>query len=399
MISETEALERILAALPDPVAESVPVEHAAGRCLAEDIRATYPLPGFDNATMDGYALHTDDCGRSGVRLMVRGEQPAGPDLGLTVQPGQAVRIFTGAPLPGGTAAVVMQEDAVRSGGAIVLTEPAAPGEFIRRAGSDLCRGQWIARRGQRITPALAGLIAAQGIATVRCGRKPRVGILCSGGELVRAGRPLPAAGFLYNSNGPMLSGLLAGSGVAVPGTVLQTPDVMEEVRSALRALTESCDAILLAGGLSVGDHDLIRPALAAEGAVTDFWRVAVRPGKPFLFGRMPSGVPVFGLPGNPVSALVTSMLFVLPALRHMAGAAETAWPLLPATMGSEVRNAGDRPHWIRGQFDSTEGVFHPAGLQESHALASLARANALVRLPPGSVTEAGSRVRVLLLEG
>lgn len=399
MISEAEALARILAALPGPVAELVPVEHAAGRCLAEDIRATHALPGFDNATMDGYALHADDCGRAGVRLMVRGAQPAGPDRGLTVHPGQAVRIFTGAPLPAGTAAVVMQEDVVGHGGAIVLTEPTEPGEFIRRAGSDLCRGQWIARRGQRIAPALAGLIAAQGIATVRCGRQPRVGILCSGGELVPAGQPLPAAGYLYNSNGPMLSGLLARSGVAIPGPALQTPDVMAEVRSALRALTESCDAILLAGGLSVGDHDLIRPALAAEEAVTDFWRVAIRPGKPFLFGRMPSGVPVFGLPGNPVSAFVTSVLFVLPALRHMAGAAETAGPLIPATMGSEARNSGDRPHWIRGQFDTTEGVFRPAGLQESHALASLARASALVRLPPGSVTEAGSRVRVLLLEG
>jgi len=399
MISETEALERILAALPGPVPEPVPVEQAAGRFLAEDIRATSPLPGFDNATMDGYALHADDCGRSGVRLMVRGEQPAGPDRGLAVQPGQAVRIFTGAPLPAGTAAVVMQEDTVRTGDEIVLTEPSAPGEFIRRAGSDLCSGQWIARRGQRIAPALAGLIAAQGIAMVRCGRKPRVGILCSGGELVPPGHPLPAAGYLYNSNGPMLSGLLAQGGIAVSGPALQTPDAMDEVRSALRKLTESCDAILLAGGLSVGDHDLIRPALAAEGAVTDFWRVAVRPGKPFLFGRMPSGIPVFGLPGNPVSAFVTSLLFVLPALRYMAGATDTAWPMMPATMGSEMRNPGDRPHWIRGQFASSEGVFHPAGLQESHALASLARANALVRLPPGSVTEAGSRVHVLLLEG
>jgi molybdopterin molybdotransferase len=399
MISETEALERILAALPGPVAEPVSVDRAAGRCLAEDIQAAHPLPGFDNAAMDGFALHADDCGRSGVRLVVSGEQPAGPDRALTVQPGQAVRIFTGAPLPGGTAAVVMQEDTVRDGDAIVLTEPVDPGEFIRRAGSDLCRGQWIARRGQRIAPALAGLIAAQGIATVHCGRKPRVGILCSGGELVPAGQSLPAAGYLYNSNGPMLSGLLAGSGVADPGPALQTPDVMAEVRSALRVLTESCDAILLAGGLSVGDHDLVRPALAAEGATTDFWRVAVRPGKPFLFGHMPSGLPVFGLPGNPVSALVTTLLFVLPALRHMAGAADTAWPMIPAIMGSDLRNPGDRPHWIRGQFDPSDGVFHPAGLQESHALASLARASALVRLPPGSVTEAGSRVRVLLLEG
>jgi molybdopterin molybdotransferase len=399
MISEAAALGRILAAIPGPVPESVPVDQCSGRYLAEGIRATHPLPGFDNATMDGYAVHAANCGQSGIWLTVSGAQPAGPDRGLTVLPGAAVRIFTGAPLPVGTAAVVMQEDVAREGDRIRLTEAATAGEFIRRAGSDLCAGQWIARQGQRVAPALAGLIASQGISSVSCGRRPRVGILCSGGELVSPGQPLPGAGFLYNSNGVMLSGLLNSSGAARPGPILLTPDVMESVRPALRQLAESCDAILIAGGMSVGEHDLIRPALDAEGARTEFWRVAVRPGKPFLFGRMPSGIPVFGLPGNPVSAFVTTALFVLPALRHMAGAADSAWPLLPATMATDAPNSGDRPHWIRGQLETASGIFLPSGLQESHALASLARASGLVRLPPGEVTAAGSRVHVLLLEG
>ncbi len=307
MLTEAEALDRILAGIPTPQSELVPLPEAAGRWLTEDVRAGIALPGFDHAAMDGYALHADDCGKAGIALTVCGEQPAGRDLGLHVRPGVVVRIFTGAPLPGATGAVIMQEDVARTGASITVLEAARPGEWIRRAGSDVCAVQLIAARGDRLSPALLGAMAGQGMVSATAGRLPRVAIICTGGELISPGLPLPHHGCLYNSNGPMLASMMNGCAMALP------PDTVVDELASLTYLLQTrlmeCDAVITVGGASVGEHDLVRPALEAAGMPLEFWRVNVKPGKPFLFSSC-GGKVVFGLPGNPVSAFVTAWLFV-----------------------------------------------------------------------------------------
>ena len=395
MLDESDALARLFAALPEPQPESVPVAEAAGRFILESPLATVPLPGFDNSAMDGYALHAADCGVTGRLLRLAGEQPAGPDRSLTVAPGAAVRVFTGAPLPAATAAVVMQEDVERAADGIIVREAAAAGEFIRRAGSDLCRGQQLFAAGTRLTAAAAGLAASQGLTTLHCGRRPTVAVLCTGAELVPPGAPLPGPGFLYNSNGPMLAALLGREAAAISHH--HAPDEPQALAAALASLLDAADVLVVAGGMSVGEHDLVRPALTSLGVATDFWRVRMKPGKPFLFGRAASGKPVFGLPGNPVSAGVTALLFVLPALRRMAGAAQPALPRCRAVAAAPLANKGDRPHWLRGSWDPLAGTFTAAGPQESHALGAFARADALARLEAGVSLAAGDPLEVLPL--
>jgi molybdopterin molybdotransferase len=397
MISEEEALAAILNAVAPADTESVPLPAAAGRFVSRDVRALLPLPSFDNSSMDGWAIHDADCGKSGVTLAIVGEQPAGADGRLTVREGEAVRIFTGAPLPAGTAAIVMQEDADCSGDRVVIREPAREGEFIRRTGSDICAGQLLVRRGEPLNAQRIGALAAQGMAGVECGRQPRAVIVCTGEELTAPGLPLPHHGCLYNSNGPMLAALLDSSRAARPAATDTVPDDLEALTNTLRRRHDECDALIIAGGVSVGDYDLVRPALQQLGITPAFWRVSVKPGKPFLFGASGRKL-VFGLPGNPVSAFVTAVLFVLPALRRMAGAAEPSPVLTTARSLTELRNEGNRTHYVRGQFDAAAGTFHPVGVQESHAIAGLASANALAKLDPGAQVSAGEPVRVLRLD-
>lgn len=396
MISESEALAAILAAVPQAEAEMLPLSAAAGRCAARDFHATLPMPGFDNSAMDGWAIHAADCGQAGAPLRITGEQPAGADRGLTVGPGEAVRIFTGAPLPAGTGAVVMQEDAQRSGDSVLIREAAQPGEFIRRAGSDVCAGQLLVRRGDALTPQCIGVLACQGVAELECGRRPRAAIICTGEELIAPGQPLPYAGALYNSNGPMLAALLETSRTAEVAGVDTVRDDLHALTECLRARLEESDALIIAGGVSVGDHDFVKPALQALGIAPQFWRVAVKPGKPFLFCTAGPKL-IFGLPGNPVSAYVTAQLFVLPALRRCAGEVDVAPHLLSARAAANLHNKGDRTHYLRGHLDAT-GSFTPLGLQESHALAALSRANALARLNPGATIPPGDALQVLPLD-
>ena len=396
MISEREALAAILAAVAPPETESLSLFPAVGRIAARDVYATLPLPGFDNSAMDGWAIHESDCGKSGAPLRITGEQPAGADRGLAVGPGQAVRIFTGAPLPAGTAAVVMQEDATRNGDTVTVREAAQSGEFIRRAGSDVCAGQLLVRRGTPLTPQRIGVLAAQGLATMECGKLPRAAIICTGEELIAPGTPLPHAGALYNSNGPMLAALLQCSHTAAPQSVDTVRDDLADLTACLRLRLEESDALLIAGGVSVGDHDLVKPALQKLGITPEFWRIAVKPGKPFLFCTSGRKL-IFGLPGNPVSAFVTAILFVLPALRRLAGATDAAPVLTTARALTALRNTGDRVHYLRGQHDAAANTFQLTGTQESHAIAGLSNASALARLEPGEMISAGSEVSVLRL--
>lgn len=397
MLTEDETRRRILDAVAALEPETVPLLAARGRFVCDAQTAAHALPAFDNSAMDGYALA--DGLPAGTSLQVKGEQPAGPDRGLRVEPGRAVRIFTGGAIPAGAGAVVMQEDVERVGERITLKETVAAGEFIRRAGGDLARGQRILAPGDRLTSARLGLLASQGLAAVAVHRRPRVAVLATGDELRAPGEPL-GPGEIYESNGVLLASLAAAVGAEV--TVLaRARDDRADLDARLAEGLAGHDALVVAGGVSVGERDFVKERLAAAGVALDLWRVQVKPGKPFLYGRAAAGrrTHVFGLPGNPVSACVTFLLFVRPALLRMAGARDDALalPVFPATAAVELANRGDRPHYLRGTLDE-KGAFAPGGRQESHALFGLSRSRALVRVEADTVVPPGARVEALIWE-
>jgi molybdopterin molybdotransferase len=389
MWSEANALAAVLAKVPTLSARKVGLSESLGRFAAEDILARRPLPTFDNSAMDGYAVQAESC-QSGARLRLRGEQPAGPDRGLSIGAGEAVRIFTGAPLPSGADAVIMQEDVLREGDEIVAQSGVERGEFVRRKASDLAEGQKILTAGERIGAQTMALLAAQGISEIRIGLIPRVAIVATGDELVAAGAT-PRPGQIFESNALMLQALARAAGAEVK-LVEHSPDDLERMIEIFRRGIEH-EALIISGGVSVGDHDLVKPALRALGTEIDLWRVAIKPGKPFLFGRA-GRCSVFGLPGNPVSAFVTFLKFVRPAILKMSGADDLALRQVPARLAQEVANEGERPHYLRGRLE--DGVFRLCGRQESHALFGLSRANALLRVAGGDTLAAGALVSVEL---
>lgn len=399
MISETEARARILDSVTPKASRKIALDDALGFFSAQPVHATVPLPGFDNSSMDGYAVQAAET-QSSAPLTVMGEQPAGPDLHLTLQPGNTLRIFTGAPIPAGADAVIMQEDvAVQEGGKkIVCKEPVALGENIRRMGCDLCVGQRVIDAGDRLTPARLAVLASQGLPEVEVTGRPSVGVLTTGDELVEAGQPLEG-GQIYNSNGTLLATLAKQQGVT-DITRRHAKDDLQETAEVLRALMAGNDVVLLSGGVSVGDRDFIKPALDALGVKLEFWRVKVQPGKPLLFAKEANSGHTclfFGLPGNPVSAFVTFQIFVRPALLKMMGAAESEWmpPQMRTTLVQPLVNKGDRPHYLRGRV--VDGKFTMMGVQQSHALFGLSQADALLRLEPGAVLQAGAEAFVSIV--
>lgn len=397
MLTEVEALERIVATVsPSPVIH-LPLIAALGRYSASDLTASVPIPRFDNSMMDGYALLAADS-RAGAPLQIVGEQPAGPDRQLHCRPGQAIRILTGASVPSGADAVIMQEDVDSDGRTLYCREPVMEGENIRRLGADLCRGQIMLRRGQLLTPGRLGLLASQGSIDVAVHTSPCITVLSTGDELIPPGTPL-APGQIYNSNGLMLQGLLTQLGISETEARHCSDDLATTVQ-LLKALIQTQDVILLSGGVSVGDHDQIKPALLQLGIQPDLWRVKVKPGKPFLFAqttRPADGRPVliFGLPGNPVSSFVTFQLFVRPALLRWMGAGETSATTIPVRLTADLANDGDRPHYLRGEIQN--GFFRAHGMQQSHALFALSQANALLRLAEGEKRHAGDWATALWL--
>lgn len=399
MISEAEAIQRVLTTIrPGPV-EQVPLEVALDRFSADDLLAQVPVPSFDNSSMDGFAICAADS-RGAAPIRVVGEQPAGLNRHLRVGPGCAVRVFTGAPLPAGADAVIMQEDAellVAEGmSCIRCREPVSEGENVRRAGADLCRGQKMVERGARLGPARIGLLASQGLGEAAVHAFPRVAMLSTGDELVRPGGSL-GEGQIYNSNGPMLQAMLRRLGIRA-ATLASCSDEFDDTVQMLSELAGGHDFILLSGGVSVGDRDQVRPALAHLGLTPDVWRVRIKPGKPFLFahGLQPEPLHVFGLPGNPVSSFVTFLVLVRPALLKWMGASEgeIVPPTAVAASAASIANPGDRPHYVRGRLESSQ--FVPLGLQQSHALFGLSQANALLRLEPGEAVERGDLRQVMV---
>jgi molybdopterin molybdotransferase len=391
MLSESEARSRILQALNQKPERQVPLSHALNCFSARDVVAQLPLPTFDNSAMDGYAVVASSS-RKGTRLKVIGEQPAGVDRELRVSPGEAVRIFTGAAIPAGADAVVMQEDTKREGDKIVVNVGVDPGEFIRRRGCDLAEGQKILARGDRIRSTTVALLASQGFKDVAIGGEVNAAIISTGDEIVMPGKKLNR-GQIYDSNSMLLQALVQGCGASV-ASVEHCRDQTQRLIKAIGHGIKS-HILVITGGVSVGEHDLVQATLRSLGASIEIWRVAIKPGKPFLFGKA-SACAVFGLPGNPVSAFVTFLQFVRPAIFKMMGAHELDLRKLPVKLATDLANEGDRPHYVRGRIDN--GTFLPSGRQESHALFGLSQSNALLRIAAGQSLRAGATVNVQIWE-
>jgi molybdopterin molybdotransferase len=389
MIGENEAREKILAQVRPTPTSSVQLQDALDCFAARDYLARIPLPGFDNSAMDGYAVVAKSCG-PGKRFRVIGEQPAGVDRQLRVAGGEAVRIFTGAPIPAGADAMVMQEDVKRDGDEIAINEDVDPGAYIRRRGCDLSEGQKIVAAGERIRSVTVGLLASQGFGDVEVGGEVRAAIVSTGDELVRPGESLQP-GQIYDSNSALVAALVQGSG-AVLESAEHCSDDPKSLREAIARAARN-HVVIISGGVSVGEHDFVQSVLRDLGGKIDIWRVAIKPGKPFLFGRLGTAF-VFGLPGNPVSAFVTFLRFVRPALLKMMGASEASLDLqkIPAKLIVDLRNDGDRPHYVRGKFEN--GEFSPVGRQESHAVFGLSQSNAMLPVPVGAEFKKDSVVEV-----
>src|SRR5436309_13962668 len=309
MISEEEARARILDKIKPLPERAVPLAQALGCFAAQGYFARLALPVFDNSAMDGYAVVASAC-KKGARLRVTGEQHAGRDRQLRVSPGEAVRIFTGAPMPSGADAIVMQEDVTRDRDEIAINTDVEAGEFIRQRGSDLAEGQRIVAKGQRLRAATIALLASQGFAEVTVGGEVNAAIISTGDELVKPGEKLEP-GQIYESNSALLNALLERCG-AIVNSVEHCRDERESLSKAIKRAAKS-DILIISGGVSVGEHDLVKDALLELGAQIDIWRVAIKPGKPFLFGKLGDCF-LFGLPGNPVSTIVTLLQFVRPAI-------------------------------------------------------------------------------------
>src|SRR5712692_1376180 len=376
MISEEEARSKILETIRPLPARRLTILQALDCFAAEDYAARLPLPNFDNSAMDGYAVIARDC-RSGARLRVVGEQPAGLDRQLRVLAGQAVRIFTGAPMPAGADAVVMQEDVTRDEDEIVVNGDVDLGQFIRQRGCDLSEGQKILEKGARIRAATLGLLASQGFTEISVGRGVSASIISTGDELARPGDKLKL-GQIYESNSILLQALLQRC-AALAVSVEHCGDDADSLGKVLAAAIKN-QVVIISGGVSVGEHDLVQKVLRSIGAKIDIWRVAIKPGKPFLFGRIGECI-VFGLPGNPASTFVTFLQFVRPAILKMMGASDLDLTKVRARLIVDLTNESDRPHYIRGKLQG--GKFSPVGRQESHAVFGLSQANALLRLAVG----------------
>ncbi|HEX5955548.1 MAG TPA: gephyrin-like molybdotransferase Glp, partial [Solirubrobacterales bacterium] len=334
-LTEIEEARRLVLDRVVPLeAEPVALKDALGRVLAEPVTSADAVPGFDNSAMDGYAVRAADTAgaNGGARLRVVDESRAGHPAQRRLAEGEAVAISTGAMVPEGADAVVRIEDTDAGSQEVEIRVEVEAGRDIRRAGEDIAAGEAVLAAGDEVGPAEAGVLVSVGRGEVTCARRPRVNLLTTGDELQEPGEPL-RPGAIRNSNAYSVSGLIRRSG-AVLGTVEMVPDDRDATADALaRALTG--DVVVISGGVSVGPHDHVRPTLAALGAEEVFWGVALRPGKPTWFGVAPSGCLIFGLPGNPVSAMVTFLLFVRPAIRAMLGASPTQADRATAVLDSD----------------------------------------------------------------
>ena len=406
LVSIDEARRRVLSCVRPLPVEEVPLDEARGRVLAEDLTSAIDLPPFDGSAMDGYAVIAG----AAAELELIGESRAGSPSQAALRPGKAIRISTGAALPEGATAVVALEqaeptapaarerasEAPASGEGRVRVPATSAGENVRPAGEVLRAGQLVLAAGAPLDPAALGVAAAVGRASLRCARRPRVALVVTGDELTPPGEPLRPGG-IYSSNAQALSAQVAAAGgeLVLNETARDTPRSTGELLA--RAL-DAADVVLSSGGISVGAHDHVKPALEALGVRERFWGVSLRPGKPTWFGSR-DGVLVFGLPGNPVSAMVTFELFVRPALKALQGANAEA-VTAPATLAGPVARHPQREQAVRVRLQHTDNGLSAVatGAQGSHMLTSMLGADGLARIAAGrGEVAAGARVEVELL--
>ncbi|MDW5597274.1 gephyrin-like molybdotransferase Glp [Conexibacter stalactiti] len=378
LIPISDARADVLAASVQLPSEPVPLAIALDRVLAEDVVAAADVPPFGNSAMDGFAVHHGPSRRS---LRIVGEARAGSPAGVVVGRDEAVRISTGAPLPDGAEAVIRVEDTIELGDSVLLSTDIKAGLNVRKAGEDLRAGTVVLRAGTRLGPGELAVAVGAGLAEVGCTRAPRVVVLCTGDELREPGAPL-GPGEIHNSNAVMLAALARQAGAELL-TVARVQDTLAATEAAFADALTQADVVLASGGVSVGPHDHVKPALAALGVQERFWRVSLQPGKPTWFGQRGDQL-VFGLPGNPVSSYVTFLLFARPALLALQGHAQPLPPRGEALLTIQMP-LRDREQAVRVRLDDRDGLLRatPNGAQGSHITGSLAGADGLAFLPPG----------------
>lgn len=392
------ALQRLLADVEPLAGESVPIDRAYDRVLAESVTALRTQPPFDASAMDGYAARGADVGTSGARLSVIGEIAAGSSFSGTVGPGECVRIFTGAPLPSGTDTVVIQENvAVIEPGIVELLAPTAAGRNVRCAGLDFREGDLLLEKGRPLNAAALSLVASANHPRLPLVKRPLVAIIATGDELRPPGSETgPAQIISSNAYGIAACARAVGADVLDLGIA---PDRRDETAALVKkAVAAGADVIVTSGGASVGDHDLVREVLTGEGMTLDFWKIAMRPGKPLMFGRM-GKIRCLGLPGNPVASLVCSQLFLKPLLARL-GARPFRQDIRTAILGTDMRANDQRQDYVRARIEERDGelIATPFDIQDSSMLRVMAAADGLiVRAPFAPPAAAGEQCRVLLL--
>jgi molybdopterin molybdotransferase len=395
MISIEEALERLLAPLEALAAEQIPVSEGIGRVLAEHVLARRTQPPFNASAMDGYAVRAADVATVPARLRVVGEAPAGGSYDRELQSGEAVRIFTGAPVPAGADCIVIQEDADRDGDIVTVREGAPVGRYVRPAGLDFRDGEIGLPKGRVLTARDIGLAGAMNRPWLMVHRRPRVAILATGDEIVMPGDPI-GANQIVSSNSLALGALVTSCGGIPVQLGIAGDDSATLQRMALGAA--GADLLVTTGGVSVGEHDLVREALAQEGLEIDFWSIAMRPGKPLMVGNF-RGTPMLGLPGNPVSSLVCGLLFVRPAMAAMLGIPRRETTMQTARLAVPLAANDRRQDYLRAvSHTAPDGVIEvePFARQDSSMLSLLSRADCLVVRPPHApAAAAGEMVPVI----
>jgi molybdopterin molybdotransferase len=384
MIKASDALHIVLKNARVLATESVPLLDSLGRPLAEDIVARENLPPFDNSSMDGFAVIASDCRQASETkpsiLRIIGEASAGNVFTRKVSAGQTVRVMTGGVIPRGADAVVPIEHVVEvKGGEVRFTHPVTPRQYIRAAGEDIRRGGQILKKGDRLTPASLGVLAALGHRQVRVFRKPRVNIIATGDELVDVERKA-GPGQIRNSTSYALAGYVKSAG-GVPRILRIARDNAKSLQTNLKQGLAS-DVLLITGGVSVGKYDLVKDILAGLGVQIKFWQVNIKPGKPLVFGTYMKTL-VFGLPGNPVSTAVTFLEFARPALLKVGGSNDLLPTRVPAILDQPFSKSDGKRHFLRGVAAQREGEFHvvTTGIQSSGAMSSMSKANCLIIIP------------------
>ena len=395
-----EALGRVLAGAQPLPAQAMPLAEAHGRVLAEVLAALRTPPPADVSAMAGYAVRVADVAKMPTKLKVVGEVAAGHPFEGAVGAGEAARIFTGGVLPPGADTIVIQEHTAREGDAVVVAASAAKGKHVRVAGLDFARGAVLLKKGRRLSDRDLALAAAMNHPTVPVHRPAKVAVLATGDELVMPGS-LAGIGEIVYSNGYATMALARREGCAIIDLGI-VPDRLAETAAAVRRARElDADILVTSGGASVGDHDLVRNALATEGLELSFWKVALRPGRPLMHGRL-GAMHVLGLPGNPVSAYVCGVLFLVPLIRRLAGRRDIEPLLEPALLGCDLGENDERADYLRATLaPGRDGlpVATPTPVQDSSMLRLLADADCLlIREPHAPAAKAGSRCTVLRLE-